>query len=67
MWNNRKSFLLFLWGCHFIYRPEEPLCHEQQSTGSGTTTAAGTAGNPNNIVHETFYIHDIRYTIMGYL
>jgi hypothetical protein len=72
MWNNRKAFLQFLWGCGFIYRPGIPAV---QSTGP--CTSDGTTGaeknidthkkNSNNIVHETFYIDDMRYTIMGYL
>ena len=58
MWNNRKPFLMFLWGCQFIYRPGVIECYDK--SGDGANEAC-------NIVHESFYVHDIRYMIMGFL
>ena len=60
---------MFLWGCDFIFRPS--VCshddrQSQQCTGKWDNTNEK-SGNPNNIIHETFYIHDIRFVIMGFL
>jgi len=61
VWNNRKSFLLFLWGCDFIYRPPADGSVPQLSMYEDGDDPS------NNAIHDTFYLHEMRHTIMEYL
>ena len=55
---------MFLWGCNFIYRPGVPAIQDDQCNSD---TNDSKCKESDNIVHYSFYVHDIRFVIMGYL